>query len=391
MVDYISVSEASQRWGVSVRQVQRLLAQGRIPGARKYERSWMIPVGADKPTGFRGGKTRPEQAFENDFAAVIAATFRPMPLHNPDAILDTLTEDRLRLQYEGELAYLRGDFAQTIDCFNRTAGDDAARLRACPIAVAATISLGDYGTYTEIERYLKKAAAGEGSAAAMGQLSLATAAVSVIAPNMVPEWLKSGDFGALPLQVLPNAFYLRAKYFLSTRAYEAMLTTAQTALAFSATPVGVTTTDLYLRISCAVACYCMEKIDQAEQHLLDTLSLALPHGFLTPLAEHIILLGGLMEKCLEQEYPVFYDAVIRQWERTWNNWIQFHNRFTQDNLTLILSQREYYIAMQAARRIPYARIAQQQGISVGRLKNIMQGIYEKLYISNRSELAKLVF
>ncbi|MCE5328991.1 excisionase family DNA-binding protein, partial [bacterium] len=41
-MDYISVSEASERWGVSLRQVQRLLADGRIPNTKKYGRSWMI-------------------------------------------------------------------------------------------------------------------------------------------------------------------------------------------------------------------------------------------------------------------------------------------------------------------------------------------------------------
>lgn len=49
-MDYISTQEAAERWGVSLRQVQRLLKDRRIPGARKYGVSWLIPAGADKPT-----------------------------------------------------------------------------------------------------------------------------------------------------------------------------------------------------------------------------------------------------------------------------------------------------------------------------------------------------
>lgn len=47
--DYISVAEAARRWGVTPRQVQRLLAEKRIPGARRHGRAWLIPRTADKP------------------------------------------------------------------------------------------------------------------------------------------------------------------------------------------------------------------------------------------------------------------------------------------------------------------------------------------------------
>lgn len=83
-------------------------------------------------------------------------------------------------------------------------------------------------------------------------------------------------------------------------------------------------------------------------------------------------------------------AVLAQWERTVKNWIAFHNSFTRDNITLMLTLREYHMAQLAARRVPYAQIAERFNISVGRLKNIMLEIYEKLCVSGRDELAKYV-
>jgi hypothetical protein len=117
-----------------------------------------------------------------------------MPSRNPDDVLNTAGEERLRLIYESELAYLRGDFKRTMQCYHKTKGDDAARLRVCPVAIAAAISLGDYQAYTEIEGYLKRfIEANKGSGIAVAaEYSLATAAVSVIAPNMAPDWLKAG-------------------------------------------------------------------------------------------------------------------------------------------------------------------------------------------------------
>ena len=46
---YISIREASYRWGVSERRVNQYCAEGRIPGASRFGRSWAIPENAEKP------------------------------------------------------------------------------------------------------------------------------------------------------------------------------------------------------------------------------------------------------------------------------------------------------------------------------------------------------
>ena len=48
--DYISIREASYRWGVSERRVNQYCAEGRIPGASRFGRSWAIPENAEKPS-----------------------------------------------------------------------------------------------------------------------------------------------------------------------------------------------------------------------------------------------------------------------------------------------------------------------------------------------------
>ena len=47
---YISIREASCRWGVSERRVDQYCAEGRIPGAPRFGRSWAIPADAEKPS-----------------------------------------------------------------------------------------------------------------------------------------------------------------------------------------------------------------------------------------------------------------------------------------------------------------------------------------------------
>lgn len=391
-MEYLSAAEISNKWGVSARQVQRLLAGGRIPGAKKCGRVWMIPENAEKPPDPRREEKLPQNTLSSDLARVIAATTVPMPDGNPDAVLDTVREERLRLQFEGELAYLRGDFRRTMRCFQKTEGDDTARLRACPAAIAAAISLGDYRTYTEICSYLKKYAKADknGDIAVFAELALATAAVSVIAPRMAPDWLIEGDFSLLPAQARPDALYLRAKYFHCVGNYEAMLAVAQTALTLSASSQGFTMPEIYLRVTCAAACHALGRENDAKRWLLEAMQTALPYGFVTPFAEVVTTLGGLMERCLKEAFPACYDAVMDQWQRTWKNWISFHNQFAKDNITLMLSLREYHLAVLVAQHVPYAKIAKEHCISVGRLKNIVLEIYEKLLISSRDELSQYV-
>ena len=56
---YISIREASYRWGVSERRVNQYCAEGRIPGASRFGRSWAIP---------ENGKSRPTRAFRDSTA-----------------------------------------------------------------------------------------------------------------------------------------------------------------------------------------------------------------------------------------------------------------------------------------------------------------------------------
>ena len=48
-MDFISVSEAAKRWGISERSVRNYCAQGRIAGAFLTGKTWNIPTTAEKP------------------------------------------------------------------------------------------------------------------------------------------------------------------------------------------------------------------------------------------------------------------------------------------------------------------------------------------------------
>ena len=52
-MDYMTLKEASEKWGVTPRRINSLCAAGRIPGAIKMATIWLIPKDAQKPADKR--------------------------------------------------------------------------------------------------------------------------------------------------------------------------------------------------------------------------------------------------------------------------------------------------------------------------------------------------
>lgn len=396
--EYQTAQETAQAWGASKRWVNMCIASGRVPGAVKAGRQWLVPKGAAKPCGTANpgslsGSVKPAQnALSLDFTRVVNAISLTAPRTNPDAVLSTVSEERLRVIHEGALAYARGDFARTIHCYLQNKGDDAAQLYAAPLAIAAAISTGDYTLYTGIENFLNSVVQTNTDAAVVSfaQLALSNGYLGAMAANMVPDWLKSGDFSALPQAAKPMAANMRAKYFQCMGDHSSMLAVAETACGLCHSDDELSFSDTYMTLLRAAACHALGRGEEAKRHLLSAMRMNLPNGFIAPFAELIPLYGGVMESLLKREYPEYHDAVLHLQRRVFNNWLSFHNRFTKDNITTILSLREYEIALMVARRVPRAQIAEQFHVSTGRLNNIMKEIYGKLFVSGREELSKYI-
>ena len=48
-MDYMTLREASEKWGISTRQINYYCTEDRIPGAVKMAGVWLIPKEAEKP------------------------------------------------------------------------------------------------------------------------------------------------------------------------------------------------------------------------------------------------------------------------------------------------------------------------------------------------------
>jgi DNA-binding NarL/FixJ family response regulator len=415
-MDYITAAEAAERWGVSTRQVQRLLSCGRVQGTQQFGKRMLIPANAKKPEDLRhrGNPQEPRESQKpqeqqeqqtqqrkqrqqkagpfDDFEEVIGATYVLWPSDDPDSIVGRIPNERLRVLPEMSLAYLRGGFEQVVRRHAGIADNGTVKLHASHTAMAAAINLGDYQLFQKLEGYFKRVASdanANSGVVAYAELALASAYISAAAPDAAASWLKDGDFSALPWVVRQAATFVRCRFFQWKKNFEALLATAQTAIGMRTTDPGVSFYDAYMQQIAAAACYAMGRVADAEEYLLAAMDGSLRHGFVTPLADGIHTCGGLIERLLERKYPEHLDAVVGQAQRTAPNWIAFHNRFTKDSITQVLSIRDYQIARLAAQGVPNKAIAEHFHISPGTLGNRLQIIYEKLFISGKSPKKQL--
>lgn len=52
-MEYMSISDAAERWRITKRRIQVLCVQQRIPGVCKIGNMWAIPKDAEKPVDAR--------------------------------------------------------------------------------------------------------------------------------------------------------------------------------------------------------------------------------------------------------------------------------------------------------------------------------------------------
>ena len=95
-MEYMSVRQASEQWGLSDRRVRVLCREGKVDGVVKKERSYLIPADAVKPTD---GRTLRGTMIPQEYASLFARI---------DALKSELA--RRRPLTKGELKRLQEEF-----------------------------------------------------------------------------------------------------------------------------------------------------------------------------------------------------------------------------------------------------------------------------------------
>ena len=143
-MEYLTVRETAENWGLSDRTVQQFCIDGRIPGAQKFGRSWAIPADAEKPQVPRIVRKRDAaQSFATgmlDNANLMPLMNTPFPPGRCFASVEAMAPGPRRDIALAEYHYFTGkpEAAATEVESYLTSADMGARLSACHVVNASS-------------------------------------------------------------------------------------------------------------------------------------------------------------------------------------------------------------------------------------------------------------
>lgn len=399
MKGYFSIREISEKWGVSERRINQYCAQGRIPGAQKFGRSWAIPEDAKKPGNLQRSGTGAESG-RTDLPADDRQTKYEnlMPLMNtpfqPGSCLEYVNqmEDGPRKDIAfAEYHYFSGhakEAAQQAELY-LTCQNRELRLSACLIYAYANLSVGQIGrakyALEEMKHTLKDGEQTSYSKAAEGFIA---AAASVLLHLPLPDELPSAQefVPMLPTGIRAFALYVKAHYLYLQKEYKASIGIIETALLMGADRYPIPA--IYLHLAAVMDYVSLKQLEKAEEHLLEAWKIARPDDLIEGFGEHHGLLGGMLEVVLKKKWPDDFRRIIAITYEFSAGWRKIHNPETGHDVAENLTTTEFVTAMLAVRNWTNAEIAGHLNISANTVKWHISQCMKKLHVQNRKELRK---
>lgn len=399
-MEYLTVKESAKKWGLSIRAVQQLCEQGRIPGIQKFGKSWAIPAEAEKPEGVRSrnGENTGSQASSSGESPLID-TENLMPLMNtpfqPGHCLEAIAAMPTGLKRDiamAEYYYFSGQAEMAVRQAKLFLDheDQGAQLSACLIYAYANLTLGEIPRARFALGELNAALSSEGGrnpqfrTAAAFVASAASVLLHLPLPDKMPE--TKSFLGLLPLGTRAFAIYVQAHYLYLKKEYAVSVGMVEAALAMGMEKYPISA--IYLHLIAVMDYMSLKQMERAKKHVLEAWRLARPDDLIEGFGEHHGLLGGMLEAVIKPEWPEDFKRIIAITYRFSAGWRKVHNPITGHDVADDLTTTEFAIAMLAARGWTNQEIASHLKISPNTVKQYLAAAREKLHVSRRQDLKK---
>ena len=354
IMDLISVKEASIKWGVSERRVQKLCSDRRIKGAIKFGQVWMIPNTAVLPTHKNNEKPQlpmPKRTPFLDMTNIYnkigeADSCGEMLINNPEA----------HALYNAQIAYRRGEIDKVYDnarYFLKAHSGTNAILGAGMLLAQCAIWRGDINLWYEAKKHVFEAPSNTNEERELISLAIAIADSSLYDNKDYPQWFKKGNFESLPADSHPAAkvFYIKYLYMnaFSLASKEIKLDGMEGLSLMKIIPYIIEPLisqavvdqtiipEIYLRLSCAVAYHNAGLKEETISHLDKAINLCVKDGLYGILTEYVRHFSGLLEERLKLVDEMGVVIVTQLFQRYNIGWAKIsgtvRNKFIATNLT----------------------------------------------------------
>ena len=411
-MDYISIDEAAKKWGLSKRFVQVLCANGRIEGATRLGRAWMIPHNAKKPIDGRTKAARSKRDADMPLPRKTPFLYMTDLYHTPgtaDDVGESLAfNHEARVLFEAEVAYSRGEIDRVYDIANyllhKHSGFYAIQSAGMLLAQCA-IWKGDINMWRKAKVHIAEAPAKNDYDRDVMQLAISAVDIMVYNVESFPEWFKKGRFDPIHKDAYPAAKVYYAKYLYALGYAVAMgLVKVEgtqglyimSVISFSVEPMiswaranNTIMAEIYLRLTCAAIYHNCGKDEDAIYHIDKAIELALPDKFYGVLAEYCRALDTLMEKRLSLIDEEAWKEVKKLYKIYNEGWSKLSGAVRGKTILTTLSDKEREVAKLAAFGMGNQEIADHLHISLSVVKQAVRIVSEKSGLP-RSEFAAIL-
>ncbi len=382
-MDYMSVREAAERWGITEQEVKRCCVDGRLPGVVKQGNHWQIPKEADKP----------KEAVNLHIAMPLLNT-PYTPGHGMEAAENIEDPDARQIAL-AEYYYFSGKSKQASELAEPylTHEDLAFRLSACWIYAYANLATDRIPQTRKAMAQVRATLAGIDEHTPLPYKALAicvSTAASVLLHLPLPKILSplKQYIHQMPPGLRLFVLYVEAHHAYLNRQYGACIGIAETALALESELYPIP--NIYLHLVATMGYINLRQTKEAKEHLLAAWELARPDDMIEAFGEHHGLLGGMLEAVLKKEFPEDFSRIIAITYSFSAGWRKIHNHETGRNVADDLTTTEFAIAMLAARDWTNKEIGDHLNISTNTVKMHISSALQKLGISQRKELAEFM-
>ncbi len=384
-MQYETAAQMAERLGVTARLVQLWAKEGKLPGAMKQGRDWLIPVGTAKPKRGMTIHTTCDISLP-----LLAGAYKPGTIH--DTIMSMHEGDEKNLAL-AEYYYFTGKpekaVAETELFFNHK--DVVTKLSACLIYAFANIALGQEKRarmgFDCIEEALRVEIDAENILPRQKAMcKLIGATVNVLMYRIPPDEELSEYMKYLPRGLQVWACCMLAHIAFLHKKYDKAIGITETILSVSTKTYPVAM--CYIHIVAAMSYMELKQVEKAKQYMLKTWNIAKADGLIQPFGEHHGLLCGLVEVCIKKDNLQEYNEIIKIANGFASNWRNVHNADTKNKITTSLTTTEFAISMLAGRGWSNREIADYMELSLHTVKRYISIVYQKLGITSRAELKK---
>ncbi len=403
-MEYMNITETAEKWGISPRRLQTLCANGKIEGATRFGKAWMIPKSAQKPAD---GRTKAGK--QNKGTSV--ETNMPMPKQTPflhmtdlysitgtaqQSIASLADNPEAQTLLAAEIAYSRGEIEKVYDSayylLHKHSGFYAVISAGMLLALCA-IWRGDLNMWRQAKIHISTAPAKTDADRDIMSFSITAIDSILYDVTSFPEWFKRGRFELLHSDSLPAAKVFYAKYLyaqgyaVATRQMEVQGVQGLSLMAMIPNTIepmiSQTVADksiipeIYLRLTCAVVYHNSGNDEQAIYQIDRAVALALPDKLYGILAEYGRTLDSLLEQRLSKVDKEAWYAVRDLYHIYLAGWTKLSGSVRGKNLATTLSPKEREVAKLAAFGMKNGEIAKTLNMSVSAVKQAITNVSNK--------------